>query len=126
MPKAHGFTTACPVEKSGQDEFDFEYGKDFPSHIEAFQPTFCKVLVRYNPAGEQALNRRQADRLRQLSDYLHSNSRSLFLFELLVPPGKEQLERVRGDKRAYDLDIRPRLMVHAIEELQAANVEPDV
>ena len=124
--KTHGFTTACPVEKSGQDEFDFEYGKDFPSHIEAFQPTFCKVLVRYNPEGDQALNRRQADRLRQLSDYLHSNSRSLFLFELLVPPGKEQLERVRGDKRSYDLDIRPRLMVHAIEELQGANVEPDV
>jgi myo-inositol catabolism protein IolC len=124
--KAHGFTTACPAEKSGQDEFDFEYGQDFPSHIEAFQPTFSKVLVRYNPEGDQALNRRQADRLRQLSDYLHSNSRSLFLFELLVPPGKEQLERVRGDKRAYDLEIRPRLMVHAIEELQAANVEPDI
>src|SRR6266568_9018328 len=74
----HGLTTACPVEKSGQDEFDFEYGKDFPSHIDAFEPTFCKVLVRYNAEGNQALNRRQSDRLRQLSDYLHSNSRSLF------------------------------------------------
>jgi myo-inositol catabolism protein IolC len=124
--KAHGFTTACPVEKSGQDEFDFEYGEDFLSHIEAFQLTFCKVLVRYNPEGNQALNRRQADRLRRLSDYLHSNSRSLFMFELLVPPEKEQLEKVRGDKSAYDLEIRPRLMVHAIEELQGANVEPDV
>jgi 5-dehydro-2-deoxygluconokinase len=124
--KAHGFTTACPVEKSGQDEFDFEYGKDFPGHIEAFQPTFCKVLVRYNPEGNQDLNRRQADRLRRLSDYLHSNGRSFFMFELLVPPEKEQLEKVRGEKRAYDLEIRPRLMVHAIEELQDANVEPDV
>jgi myo-inositol catabolism protein IolC len=124
--KAHGFTTACPVEKSGQDEFDFEYGKDFASHIEAFQPTFCKVLVRYNPEGDQALNRRQADRLRRLSDYLHSNSRSLFMFELLVPPEKEQLDKVRGDKRAYDLEVRPRLVIQAIEELQGANVEPDV
>ena len=124
--KTQGFTTACPVEKSGQDEFDFEYGKDFANHIETFQPTFCKVLVRYNPEGNQALNRRQADRLRQLSDYLHSNSRSLFMFELLVPAEKEQLEKVSGDKRAYDLEIRPRLMVHAIEELQGANVEPDV
>src|SRR5882757_8777324 len=25
--KANGFATACPAEKSGQDEFDFEYGK---------------------------------------------------------------------------------------------------
>lgn len=124
--KAHGFTTACPAEKSGQDEFDFEYGEDFRSHIEAFQPTFCKVLVRYNPQGNQALNRRQADRLKRLSDYLHSNSRSHFMFELLVPPEKEQLDGVKGDKRAYDSEVRPRLMVQAIEELQGANVEPDV
>jgi len=123
--RAQGFTTACPAEKSGQDEFDFEY-EDFRSHIEAFQPTFCKVLVRYNPDGDQALNRRQADRLSQLSEYLHSNSRSLFLFELLVPPGKKQLESLRGDKRVYDLEIRPRLMVRAIEELQGANIEPDI
>src|SRR6266446_8851759 len=26
---AKGYTTACPAEKSGQDEFDFEYGEDF-------------------------------------------------------------------------------------------------
>src|SRR5262245_38702717 len=40
------FITACPTEKSGQDEFDFEYGNDFGKHIELFKPTFCKVLVR--------------------------------------------------------------------------------
>src|ERR1700733_11521503 len=27
--KSSGFHTACPAEKSGQDEFDFEYGNDF-------------------------------------------------------------------------------------------------
>jgi 5-dehydro-2-deoxygluconokinase len=124
--KADGFTIACPAEKSGQDEFDFEYGEDFPSHIEAFQPTFCKVLVRYNPEGNPALNRRQSDRLKRLSDYLHSKSRSLFMFELLVPAEKAQLAQVGGDKRAYDSKIRPRLMVHTIEELQDAQVEPDV
>jgi myo-inositol catabolism protein IolC len=124
--KAHGFTTACPVEKSGHDEFDFEYGEDFPSHIEAFEPTFCKVLVRYNPEGNQALNRRQSHQLRRLSDYLHSNSRRLFLFELLIPAEKAQLEKVKGDKKAYDSEIRPELVVHTIEELQDAHVEPDV
>ena len=25
----HGYNTSCPAEKSGQDEFDFEYGEDF-------------------------------------------------------------------------------------------------
>src|SRR5208337_5240724 len=124
--KADGFTIASPVEKSGQNEFDFEYGEDFPAHIEAFQPTFCKVLVRYNPEGDQALNRRQTDRLKRLSQYLHSESRSLFMFELLVPAEKAQLERVNGDKKTYDLVIRPQLMVHVIEELQDAHVEPDV
>jgi len=48
---AEGYSTACPAEKSGQDEFDFEYGEDFAKHIEAFHPSFCKVLVRYNPEG---------------------------------------------------------------------------
>ena len=71
---ANGFATACPAEKSGQEEFDFEYGDDFPEHIEAFHPTFCKVLVRYNPEGEGAFNLRQTVRLKQLSDYLHSNA----------------------------------------------------
>src|SRR5271170_7821675 len=124
---AEGYSTACPGEKSGQDEFDFEYGEDFAKHIEAFHPTFCKVLVRYNPEGDSELNRRQSARLKRLSEYLHSNiSRSRFMFELLVPAEKAQLERFRGDKKAYDLEMRPRLMAQTIEQLQDAGVEPDV
>ena len=120
MPRRTAFTTACPAEKSGQEEFDFQYGEDFAAHIEAFHPTFCKVLVRYNPEGEKALNERQAARLKRLSDYLKSKGRSRFMFELLVPPEKAQLDRLKGDKKAYDLELRPRLMVEAIEELQDA------
>jgi len=124
--RANGYSTSCPAEKSGQDEFDFEYGVDFAKHIEAFQPTFCKVLVRYNPEGDRSLNQRQASRLKRLSDYLHSNGRSKFMFELLVPAEKVQLDRVKRDRKAYDLEIRPRLMVETIEQLQDAGVEPDV
>lgn len=121
-----GIATACPAEKSGQDEFDFEYGDDFERHVEAFAPTFCKVLVRYNPGGDQALNRRQAGRLKRLSDYLAARSRSRFMFELLVPPEHSQLDRLNGDRKAYDLEVRPGLMVDAIRELQTAGVEPDL
>jgi 5-dehydro-2-deoxygluconokinase len=122
-----GYCTACPAEKSGQDEFDFEYGDGFAEHIEAFDPTFCKVLVRYNPEGDRELNRRQAARLKALSEYLHgAKSRSLFMFELLVPAEKAQLESLDGDRKAYDLTLRPRLMAEAIEALQDAGVEPDV
>jgi myo-inositol catabolism protein IolC len=123
---AHGYMTACPVEKSGQQEFDFEYGSDFAAHIEAFHPTFSKVLVRYNPEGDPDLNRRQSKRLRQLSDYLRNKSRSLFMFELLVPPEEFELERVRGNRHTYDSQVRPRVMTDAIQELQDAGVEPDV
>src|SRR5215469_8953114 len=99
---AAGFTRACAAEKSGQDEFEFEYGANFARHIEAFDPTFSKVLVRYNPDGDRALNQRQAARLARLSDYLAERGRSRFMFELLVPAEKTQLEQLKGDKNAYD------------------------
>ncbi len=123
---AGGIVTACPAEKSGQAEFEFEYGEDFARHIEAFAPTFCKVLVRYNPEGERALNQRPAARLKRLSDYLAAKQRSRFMFELLVPAEKAQLDRLRGDRAAYDIELRPRLMAAAIGELQDAGVEPDL
>jgi 5-dehydro-2-deoxygluconokinase len=124
--KADGFITACCTEKSGQEEFAFEYGEDFTRHIEAFGPTFAKVLVRYNPEGNHALNQAPAAHLRRLSDYLVSKNASRFLFELLVPAEKAQLDKVHGDKKAYDVELRPGLMVQAIQELQAAGVEPDI
>jgi 5-dehydro-2-deoxygluconokinase len=123
---AEGVVTACPAEKSGQAEFDFEYGEDFARHIEAFDPTFCKVLVRYNPEGDAALNQRQAARLKRLSDFLAARNRSRFMFELLVPAAKAQLDKLKGDKTAYDLELRPRLMAAAIGALQDAGVEPDL
>ena len=123
---AKGYTFACPAEKSGQEEFDFEYGEEFAEHIEAIGPTFSKVLVRYNPEGDAELNHRQASRLKRLSDYLQNANRSLFMFELLVPAEKAQLEKVKGDKKVYDLEIRPELMVRTIQELQSVGIEPDV
>ncbi len=121
----HGYSTSMPAEKSGQDEFDFEYGEDFAKHIEEFKPTFLKVLVRYNPEGEAALNKRQAERLKRLSDYLHKTNRK-FMFELLVPPEPAQLAKVGNDKKAYDRQLRPGLMVGAIHQMQDAGVEADV
>jgi myo-inositol catabolism protein IolC len=120
-----GYITVAPVEKSGQEEFEFVYGEDFAQHIEVFHPTFAKVLVRYNPEGDSALNQRQVDRLKRLSDYLHQTQR-LFMFELLVPAEPMQLEQFDGDKNAYDLELRPRLMRQTIQALQDAGVEPDV
>ena len=121
----NGYLTAMPAEKSGQAEFQFEYGDQWAAHIETFKPTFLKVLVRYNPEDEEAMNERQAKRLKSLSDYCHSHG-VLFMFELLVPPTHEQTDRLDGDQQAYDEDLRPSLMIESIKELQSAGVEPDV
>jgi myo-inositol catabolism protein IolC len=123
--KAEGYVFAMPVEKSGQDEFDFEYGEDFGKHIEAFDPVFTKVLVRYNTEGDQEMNARQSERLLRLSDWLHERGRK-FLFELLVAAEPHQLRQVGGDVGRYDREVRPGLMVAAITRLQDAGIEPDI
>jgi len=123
--RAHGLKLSMPVEKSGQDEFDFQYGDDFPAHIEKFNPDFAKVLVRYNPDGDAASNAEQLTRLKRLADWLHSTDRK-FLFELLVPATDEQLASVGGDSDRYDAELRPELMRRAIEGAQNAGVEVDV
>jgi myo-inositol catabolism protein IolC len=123
--KERGLILAMPVEKSGQDEFDFEYGDDFGAHIEEFDPDFSKVLVRYNPEGDAGMNTRQTERLKRLADWLHGHDRK-FLFELLVPAEEAQLESVGGDSDRYDAELRPELMRRAIVELQDAGVEADV
>jgi myo-inositol catabolism protein IolC len=122
---AIGYTLAMPVEKSGQSEFDFEYGVDFGRHIEAFDPAYAKVLVRYNPDGDSAMNLRQLTRLAELSIWLRQHDRRL-LFELLVPAEPAQLAKVGGDCDLYDLEMRPELTVRAIAEAQAAGVEPEI
>ena len=123
--REHGLKLAMPVEKSGQEEFDFEYGDDFAAHIEQFDPDFSKVLVRFNPEGEEALNKRQLERLKRLSDWLHDNGRK-FLFELLVPATEEQLSRVDGDSDRYDAELRPEAMRQTIEAIQQFGIEVDV
>ena len=123
--REHGLKLAMPVEKSGQDEFDFEYGQDFGAHIEKFNPDFSKVLVRYNSDGDADMNKEQLTRLKRLADWLHDNDRK-FLFELLVPATDGQLESVGGDADRYDDELRPELMRRAIADIQAFGIEVDI
>ena len=123
--RERGFKLAMPVEKSGQNEFDFEYGDAFGEHIERFDPDFSKVLVRYNPDGDAEMNERQLGRLGRLSDWLHERDRK-FLFELLVPAEPDQLESVGGDTDRYDAELRPELMRRAIADIQDAGIEVDI
>ena len=123
--REHGLKLAMPVERSGQDMFDFEYGDDFGAHIEKFDPDFSKVLVRYNPDGDGPANETQLGKLKRLSDWLHEHDRK-FLFELLVPAEPAQLESVGGDTDRYDAELRPDLMRRAIEAIQDFGIETDI
>ena len=123
--REEGLRLAMPVEKSGQDEFDFQYDEAFGEHIESFDPDFSKVLVRLNPEGDEEVNTRQLGRLKQLADWLHEHDR-LFLFELLVPAEPHQLEQAGGDTDRYDAELRPELMRRAIEQIQEFGIEVDI
>jgi myo-inositol catabolism protein IolC len=120
-----GYVTALATEKSGSDELELQYGTAFATHIESFRPTFAKVLVRYNPESDPALNERQTTRLRALSDYCRAVGQ-LFMFELLVPATFAQEQRCAADGTEYDLALRPGLTNQAVAALQDAGVEPDV
>jgi myo-inositol catabolism protein IolC len=120
-----GVPLAMPVERSGQEEFEFQYGDKFGEHIEAFDPTFAKVLVRYNPEGDTDLNRRQTERLALLGSWLQARHRQ-FLFELLVPATTAQLDRFEDHPGDYDRQLRPHLAAQAIAALQSGGVQPDI
>jgi myo-inositol catabolism protein IolC len=120
-----GLSLTMPAEKSGQNEFDFQYGDEFPAHIEKYDLLATKVLVRFNPEGDAEMNARQTERLKKLADWLHDNDRK-FLFELLVPAEDHQLEKVDGDTDRYDAELRPELMRRAIEHFQNEGVEVDI
>jgi myo-inositol catabolism protein IolC len=123
--RAQGLKLAMPVERSGQNMFDFQYGEDFGAHIESFNPDFCKVLVRYNPDGDAEENGEQLKKLKRLSDWLAAHDRK-FLFELLVPAEEAQLQAVDGDTDRYDAELRPELMRRTIAAIQDAKIEVDI
>ncbi|MBS3054362.1 MAG: DUF2090 domain-containing protein [Candidatus Aenigmarchaeota archaeon] len=120
--KKNGITFAMPCEKSGQDEFDFDYGSAFPVHIQKFNPEYVKVLVRFNPEGNDEVNLRQMEKLKKLDNYLKLSGRKL-LFELLVPATEKQMA---GGKEKYDAELRPKLMVRTMKMIQDYAIEPDI
>lgn len=123
--KNDGFVTLLTTEKSGQEVFTFDYGDDFKAHIEAFAPTFTKALIRYNPEGDSEVNKKQLENLKQLVAYSKEKGYK-FLIEPLIPPTDAQLVNVSGDKKRYDIELRPELTVRMMEELQHAGIEPDI
>lgn len=122
--RQNGFLTILTTEKSGEDQFKFQYPDSFGDHIQRMHPNFIKVLIRYNPSDDKEKKDSQKRNLKTISDYSRDNGFK-FLLELLVVPTKNQL-LVLGDKEEFDNKLRPSLTVEVIKELYGFGVEPDV
>jgi len=121
LAKEAGLQLAMPVERSGREWFELEYGDDWLAHVDAFDPDYVKVLVRDNPAFDADRRAQQANDLAAVSTALHDAGRP-FLVELLVPGTDGQQASVED----YDRDLRPGLVVQVVEYLQDHGVEADV
>jgi myo-inositol catabolism protein IolC len=113
-----------PIEKSGTELFELEYRDRYSQHVEAFDPDFFKVLVRYNPADSPDVRAVQIDRLAEVSTWAAATGRR-WLFELLVPPTREQLAHSE-DQFHFDRDIRPELTAETIASFKEGGVHPTV
>jgi myo-inositol catabolism protein IolC len=118
-----GVSVAMPLEVSGQRELRFENQGDFAAVVDRYHPDYAKVLVRYNPGGDAAMNARQRARLVGLADWLTAGRPPLML-EVLVPPEPEQLAGLGGSQERYDRELRAELTAQAIAEIGAAGVRP--
>ncbi len=94
-----------PTEKSGQHEFDFEYGDALRPAHRNLRSHVHQGAGALQSRGRPADNERQLARLKRLSDWLHEHDR-LFMFEMLVPAEKAQLDAA-GSQQAYDLKCGP-------------------
>lgn len=99
---------ATSVEKSGQQVFDFEYGKTFGTHLKKWKPTFAKALVRYNVADTKS-NRIQNTRLKILSDFCKKSGTGIeFMIEPLMTGTGSRFKQ----------------LVQTVEEMTTAGISP--
>jgi myo-inositol catabolism protein IolC len=87
--KSDGVVLLMPIEKSGSRVFELEFGDQFAEHVDAFNPDFFKLLVRFNPLDDESMRRTQIDRLAMVSQWAERTNRR-WIIELLVPPTPEQ------------------------------------
>ena len=98
------------VERSGQEELQLEYGSAYVEHLQAMNPDGVKVLLRWDPEGDAALNGRQGELLAGVSASIAAIGVPLIV-EFLTPPDPSSTKRTET-------------MVLAIEQILAAGAEP--
>jgi myo-inositol catabolism protein IolC len=116
---------AVPIERSGRDWFELEWGEQWLEHVRGVAPDYVKVLIRDNPDLPRGDRDGQFARLARVSYALAVEGVPL-LYELLVPATDAQLAAVGGDGLAYDRDVRPGLTTRVIADNQQAGIEPTI
>lgn len=101
LAKENGIKFMIPVEKSGQEEFDFNF-EDFGEKIKEADPEYVKVLVRYS-LDKKEVNKNQLEKLKVLSDFCVENNYKL-LFELLAEES-EMAQAITEIKEHVEVDI---------------------
>ncbi|MEP6844010.1 MAG: DUF2090 domain-containing protein [Pseudolysinimonas sp.] len=116
---------AMPIEASGHPWFQFAFGDSWMPHAEFFATDHSKVLIRDNPGFDASDRSRQAATIATVSAWARNAGRPLIV-ELLVPATDADLALVGGDAMRYDAELRPRLTIQVMTELQDAGVEPSL
>jgi len=114
---------AVPIEASGHPWFQFAFGNDWQRHAEYFGTSHSKVLIRDNPGFASADRTAQMSTVSTVSAWAREAGRPLIV-ELLIPATDADLASVGKDPMRYDVEVRPRLTVQVIHDLQDAGVEP--
>jgi myo-inositol catabolism protein IolC len=117
-----GVAVALAFERSGKRVFEFEHA-DWRERLAADPPTFAKVLIRHRADGDPGDVDVQLERLKEISDACAGGPAG-FLLELLTPYA--DAERAVASAEQLEVEVRPRLVVDAIDQIRAAGVEPDV
>ena len=116
-----GVAVALAFERSARAVLEFEHD-DWRRRLVDDPPTMAKVLIRHRADGDAGEVATQLARLGEISDACAEGPVE-FLLELLTP--FSAAEREAGEER-LELDVRPRLVVEAIEQIREAGVDPDV
>lgn len=117
-----GVVVALAFERSGRAVLEFEHA-DWRDRLAEDPPTFAKVLIRHRADGDPAAVAIQLERLREISDAC-AGGPARFLLELLTP--YTEAERAGASAEQLELELRPRLVVDAVHQIQDAGVEPVV
>jgi myo-inositol catabolism protein IolC len=117
-----GVAVALAFERSGQALLEFEHA-DWRARLAGDPPTFAKVLIRHRADGDPGDVSIQLERLKEISGACAAGPAG-FLLELLTP--YSDAERADAGAEQLELEVRPRLVVEAIHQIQDAGVEPDV